>query len=289
MQCINNLKQLGLACQTYHSAKGAFPPGVVSVDEVGAPRGRPGLYQTGWSIEVLPYIENQSLYDLYLREAGGGFNPLNQQVVRTQISGYICPSDYTANGPRQPWTSGAEADLRWAPSSYKGVAGAPANVDSPVGIVWWDAARWSSKIFPAKSSDEFSRRGPLHVVHPDGGFKAERLSRITDGSSNTMLVGEYMTATSTDFRRPAWGLPYRNFGLSHMMSEGALRIPDFEACEAALGGSGSIYSCKRAFSSFHAGGLINFVRCDGSVSALEPDIDGFVFEALATVSFQEVL
>jgi prepilin-type processing-associated H-X9-DG protein len=74
-----------------------------------------------------------------------------------------------------------------------------------------------------------------------------------------------------------------------MMSEGALRIPDFEACEAALGGSGSIYSCKRAFSSFHAGGLINFVRCDGSVSALQPDIDGFVFEALATVSFQEVL
>lgn len=281
MQCANNLKQVGLACQTYHSSKGQFPPGAMSLGEGGSPRARADFYQTGWTIEILPYIEQQALYDLYVREGGGGFNPMNQQVVQTTIDGYICPTDNTATGLRQPWKSGAESSLRWAPSSYKGVAGAPAEVASPVGLVWWDAARWSDKIFPAKKSDEYNRRGPLHVVHPEKGFPAEKIARITDGSSNTVLVGEYMTISGDDFRRPVWGLSYRNFSLSHTMSEGALRRPDFEICEAVLGGSGSIYSCKRAFSSFHAGGVINFAFCDGSVSAVQDNIDGFVFEAWA--------
>src|SRR5262249_42925199 len=58
LQCKNNLKQLGLACHSYHDANGAFPSGHVELlDAGGAPQ-----YYVGWGISLLPYLEQDNLY-----------------------------------------------------------------------------------------------------------------------------------------------------------------------------------------------------------------------------------
>ena len=58
VQCKNNLKQLGLAAHEHHDAKKAFPNGLHTVETIG------GRYVNGtcWEVELLPYIEQDSLY-----------------------------------------------------------------------------------------------------------------------------------------------------------------------------------------------------------------------------------
>ncbi|TWU21356.1 DUF1559 domain-containing protein [Bythopirellula polymerisocia] len=282
MQCVNNLKQIGLACHNYYDSHGSLPPGVLTKD---TNRGDEGNSQTSWAVEILPYLEQKNIYDRYIPENGGPFDINNQDVLQTFVAAYICPSDMTAGELRETFTGGAGGGFKYAPGSYKGVAGIPGIVNGT--IIWWDSGRWDT----FTKGNAFDLRGPLHAVDVDGKVKAETFARITDGTTNTMLAGEYMTLTSDgsnlDFRRPAWGISFRNFNLSLMSPDSALRIADYAACEKALGGAGAIFDCKRAFGSFHTGGGINFARCDGSVTSIQPDIDGFVYEAMGTVSREE--
>lgn len=66
MSCTNNLKQIGLALQSYHSANGRFPPAVAmpyakeSVDELTGGSANP--FGPNWAVYLLPYVEQENLY-----------------------------------------------------------------------------------------------------------------------------------------------------------------------------------------------------------------------------------
>ena len=57
VQCTNNLKQIGLAMQNYHSAYGTFSPAFIA-DEQGNP-------MHSWRFVILPFLEEQGLYEAY--------------------------------------------------------------------------------------------------------------------------------------------------------------------------------------------------------------------------------
>src|SRR5438067_4222181 len=59
MACSNNLKQIGLALHNHHDSRGTFPPGGMQTGANGTP------CYTNWAIEILPYIEQQAIYNLY--------------------------------------------------------------------------------------------------------------------------------------------------------------------------------------------------------------------------------
>ena len=61
MQCSNNFKQVGLALHNYHSARGCFPPG--NFETTTTHPTAPGSFS--WSVYLLPYVEQQAVYDLY--------------------------------------------------------------------------------------------------------------------------------------------------------------------------------------------------------------------------------
>ena len=61
MQCINNFKQVGLALHNYHAVKGSFPPG--NFETTTKYPNAPGAFS--WSVYLLPYVEQQAVYDLY--------------------------------------------------------------------------------------------------------------------------------------------------------------------------------------------------------------------------------
>lgn len=275
-QCFNNLKQLGLGCLSYESAQKRLPPGVVTV---GNAHSQAGNWQTSWAIEILPFIDQQPLFDRY--NPNGGFSDMaNQPVVTTMLDVQTCPTDTSAVGLITPKYDGL-AGQQYAPSSYKGVAGIKRD-----GTNWWDRPFWAELL---KVRHE---RGPLHVVNPAGGsIKAEQLSKIVDGSSQTLLIGEYMIPREqndlTNVASPMWASSIVNHNLGHLYREGAFRISDFTTCVKAIGGSGAQYDCKRAFGSFHAAGIINFVRCDGSVTSIDQDIDGLVYQAMGTIARAE--
>src|SRR5207249_2364484 len=130
------------------------------------------------------------------------------------------------------------------------------------------------------------------VFHTDGftSLNPETLTTITDGTSNTLMVGERHTRPGRDDqalrRGPFWADSFNlyNTSASYLNIDTIYMQPDFQACSdrfAALNQSNNY--CKYGWGSFHAGG-IQFVYADGHVAIIQPTIDQVVFAALGTVS-----
>jgi hypothetical protein len=156
------------------------------------------------------------------------------------------------------------------------------------GVSWYAAGGFAYRKF-WDSSDILDPacprhyRGPLHWVgrvnDVPNEYGCESFNQITDGMSSTLLVGEYTTRT-VPRRTTFWAYGYTSFALSCMTPESRTLMPDFEKCAS----QGDIGPCKRAFASFHAGGTVQFVKCDGSVSLVSPTIDRSVYWAMSTIA-----
>jgi prepilin-type processing-associated H-X9-DG protein len=174
------------------------------------------------------------------------------------------------------------------PGSYRCVAGADyggSNFGTQDGSNEnWDDATQVGWLMQNYRGD----RGVMHATNVSAGANAERFNTITDGSANTLMVGEY-TTLSHPKRRTFWAYAYTSYNES-VVTIGQTRtlLPDFDLCVSLPPGGDN--QCKRAWGSVHTGGLLNFVLCDGSVRAISPNIDvNTVFPALATIDGQEVI
>ena len=114
-------------------------------------------------------------------------------------------------------------------------------------------------------------------------MSSETFGSISDGTSNTLMVGEYTTIT-TPRRTTFWAFSYTSFALSCATPESRTLIADYSKCAS----QGDSNPCKRAFGSMHPGGIIMFVRGDGSVNPLQTSLDLNIYTALSTVAGGEV-
>jgi prepilin-type N-terminal cleavage/methylation domain-containing protein/prepilin-type processing-associated H-X9-DG protein len=263
MSCSNNLKQMGIGLIHYHDAQGSFPPGA----SVEGPT---------WAIYILPYIEQDALFKLYNFSLSNISTDTNQTLVRNHpVKTYICPSDQTEPFvPSQP-DSGYGSDITYMPSSYRGVEGKTLAPNK-----WFDSQITSESDAPK------NYRGPLHVVGVND-LDVERIADILDGTSNTMLVGEYSTRTHPR-RHTFWAYSWNQYTMSSGIKQARTLINDYDRC-VAIGGDSDENACKRAFASFHTNGAINFVFCDGSVRSIIPTINLDTYVGLCTIAGREVL
>jgi len=288
IQCKNNLKQIGLALHNYHDAMGSFPAGSVYKPTVGT---RYNYYET-WTVSILPFIEQDNLYKLYdfSQPNATATSPGTAFVRQSLVKVYVCPADPGSFTPALPESGpGGNTGLRlqlYMPGSYRCVAGADWG-----GQDWgkdqggpnenWDDATQIPWLMQFHSED----RGVLHPVTAFGGAGAtpERIASITDGTSNTLMVGEYVTRTHPS-RRTFWAFSYTSYNESVVtIGQSRTLIPDYDLCtRTAPFGSNQ---CKRAWGSMHSANMLNFLMCDGSVRSISPSIDvNFVLPALATIT-----
>jgi prepilin-type N-terminal cleavage/methylation domain-containing protein/prepilin-type processing-associated H-X9-DG protein len=264
MSCTNNLKQIGLALHNYHDAYGSFPPGAVPLH---AP----------WTIYILPYIEQDALYRVYRFDLPNNADDPDQAQVRTaRVKTYVCPSDTTFTSLPIVPESGYDPRPAYMPGSYRGVEGKSIGT----GDYWFDSQSDNQADGPK------AWRGPLHVVNRYG-LSPERIATITDGTSNTLMVGEYSTWTHEN-RQVFWAYSWNQYTMSATIPQSRALIPDYDACVAA-GGEGADNTCKRAFASFHSGAAINFALCDGSVRSIQRGINLELYGALGTIAGGEVV
>src|SRR5947209_18173235 len=104
-QCVNNIKQLGLAMANYHSVNDSFPPGGLAAYRT---QPSPGVYTTpycSWSCFafMLPQMEQTGLYNAINFAFGTGQGDsvaglINATVIRTRLNTMICPSDSIPSG-----------------------------------------------------------------------------------------------------------------------------------------------------------------------------------------------
>ncbi len=186
MQCANNLKQLALALHNYHAQNGIFPPALqCAANEEPYITDRMG---PNWCIVVLPFLENQGLYDSFNHS-----QPISHVSNRpwrgTALSVMNCASD---SASRQPYVgkSAAEGD-NWARGNYGANGG--------LGFLF--------PFYPPDSSKESA------VGWRDSRFRgvmgancAVGFERIRDGSSYTILICEMRVGVSERDRRGCWAL-----------------------------------------------------------------------------------
>jgi prepilin-type N-terminal cleavage/methylation domain-containing protein len=287
IKCANNLKQIGLACHNYHDAVGTLPHGSILDLSVATPTIN-NRQHSNWATEILPYIEQSAISGAIQANKRTNGDPefndanVNQPFVQQYLSIYSCPSDPNANKVLEPESraSGDGSGRRFMTGSYRAMTG----VGDAAANRYWDTYETSDPRNPGSA-----KRGPIHVQSRALGLKGEILPAITDGTSNTLMVGEYTTKTR-ERRATFWARGYTSYSMSAAVpGQARTLIGDYDRCEA-IGGTGGNNPCKRAWGSQHAGGTLNFVQCDGSVRTVRPSIDmTTVFPAMATIAGGEVI
>jgi prepilin-type N-terminal cleavage/methylation domain-containing protein/prepilin-type processing-associated H-X9-DG protein len=116
VSCVNNLKQIGLACHVYHDASNHFPAGFLT-DDPASGEPTPGW---SWAAQLLPYIEQQNVYTSI-----DVTKPMTNYAgaIRTPIPVYMCPSDI---GPASGFTVSGTG-MTAAPCSYAACVGSDAS------------------------------------------------------------------------------------------------------------------------------------------------------------------
>jgi type II secretory pathway pseudopilin PulG len=160
IKCANNLKQIGLGLHNYHDTYGHLPP---PRGDLQAPwQNTSFTVYGGWMCDLLPYVEQDNL-----KKALTAYPTFNLGTFfanyTTPVKIYTCPSDprLIENGP-------AAGSGNAGFTSYLGVAGSDDSLWGPGNSQWWGP---SSGIFDVSSL-------------------GHKITDITDGTSNTLMVGE---------------------------------------------------------------------------------------------------
>lgn len=262
--CKNNLKQIGLALHNYHDTHGAFPPGWIGVEQTAPFRpdveGPSGM---SWHVMILPFMDQAPLYNQlnFSQPVIQTVPNQNSILFNTTITGYRCPSD---PGPER-WdieeegSPGTPLQTNMPTANYPGVFGTTEIHDcETVGL---GNNCWGNGVF--------------------GHNTAYKMRDLIDGTSNTFLVGERASRLNVPVGEPA-----------HLSTWAGVIPEGEEAFARILGGTDHPPNDPAGhledFSSFHEGGA-QFLLGDGRVRFVSENIDGGVYQGLATRQGGEVV
>jgi len=253
-QCLNNLKQIGLALHNYHDTYNTLPPGVV---HKSGNQNVAALASYGWGTFILPQLEQATMFqamqangvdlDALLRNTA---NPDVQALVFKNIPVYRCPSDTAPdlNSKREwdvPYSSFfGNRPVHLATSNYVGVSG----------------SRWATP-------EEWivSGRDPFGTFWGDSKVQ---FRDITDGLSSTFIVGE----RDWELGWAANWVGQRNYtGTGIWGSRQNLAILNVKINDPLLQPNGNP-AVSRGFSSRHTGGAY-FLFGDGRVKFVSENVE----------------
>jgi prepilin-type N-terminal cleavage/methylation domain-containing protein/prepilin-type processing-associated H-X9-DG protein len=262
-QCLNNLKQLGLAMHNYESTNKAFPPGRTTATTAAYPQ------RHSWSAFVLPSIEQGTVFSVYNVKKDWD-DPANYAAIRTQLALFYCPT--TPGGQRfdTTITAGPACGDYSAISAIKFFVGI--NCFGYSGLS--DADADDPRLVGALRRDETTR-----------------IVRISDGTSNTIMLAEDAArpaayASGGVLANPSLGIPMKeggwadpgaNFSIDGSNPDGT--VPG--DCTMNCSNNSEMYS-------FHSNGA-SAVFCDGSVRFLTSNINLCVLAALSTRAGNETV
>ncbi len=272
-QCLNNLKQIALACHNYESTFKKLPYAVM--DFQSGQTQITGSYDSGFVL-ILPSLEQDALSRKWnanlptnSTDDSDGDGYTNMMLQQIQLPTYSCPAMVQPSA-----TSGGSlgtAAAPRAPSSYVWSIGTPTAYGARYGS--WATLPCDGAIVPIRNAAFDPLANPSQ---PDkaGNFPV-RILGITDGTSNTLLAGEndFMPAGLPSTSGPVWAYGYL---YSWTGTSGGINRRD--------GSSDASYG---AFRSEHTGGA-NFAFADGTVRFISETVNPTTFAALGTRAGGEV-
>jgi len=258
--CKNTLKQWGLALHNYHDVFGTLPMGSMGVGN-----------RLGFHVMLLPYVDQQNLYERFDFDVNYDTAP-NTAIKTEEFSALFCPSF------NEKFASGSSTQRT---HNYYGVMG-------------------------AKGTDPFGAAYPVtgNKTTNHGGYATNgmlyrnssiRLTDVTDGTSNTLMMGELAWAPDKDIpgnpsgftnQRRGWTQGTQTTGTSDHASYSCRNIATTIGTVGYR--SGAFLFNDSSFGSRHAGGC-HFALADGTVHFLNENIDMSVYLAAGSRAGQEDL
>lgn len=263
MQCTNNLKQLALAMHNYHDANTAFPIGALPVG--GDFDGH------SWYSRTLPYIEQSAIYNALNWTVIVGNNN-NPDLRATKLPGHFCPSDSakmqeSTNPTWRIWRTNYAANF--GNTNYGGMT---------------------------KSSETF-KGAPFGITN------TYNFGTVTDGTSNTLMLGEVVTPKNAGWQG-YYGVPMYagGAGFTGWFTPNSLG-PDEMArkcfndnldtavaakCSSAGSNQADVANQVATLRSKHTGG-VNAALCDGSVQFVSQNVDLVVYRGMSSAQGGEIV
>jgi prepilin-type N-terminal cleavage/methylation domain-containing protein/prepilin-type processing-associated H-X9-DG protein len=291
VQCVNNLKQIGIALHLYHDVHLRLPSGLRF--QANSPTNVMGTPDAS----LLPFLERENLANLVDLEVP--WYLLTSTVALQRVATFVCPSDVAPDPTRYPLIEAVNLP----------VGGTFANSSYGYSMGWRDALCFSGGF------------GAPSVTNKSGVFafhSATRFADISDGTSNTFAVGEaasgFPMCTRIGCTKPIAGAQSAHtwlvggaaqetfYAMGFRYSGGLIstveRINKTPVTDSfsKLSGRG-FFDCRASvdggphwvsnFRSFHPGGA-NFLLCDGSVHFVKEKIDMSLYRGLSTIRGGEV-
>jgi len=320
IQCVNNLKQIGLACHNYHDTYLKYPPGAITRTPAQQAAGAWGHWSSqavSWRILIAPELEQTNIFNtvnfmIHPYDDGG---QSWATAWYTYMSVFSCPSDgsprfvpnndldhgtqpFIQNAPAPP---GNPTGARMVPvTNYSMSYGdnyliapisgwAPNPWETlypiPVGMqrIGWNGFWGTTGVVPPQSGDvEAGMRGFADYRT----MGCTDIAGVTDGTSNTILVGEVLP--EQDANNEVWGTTGCGAGVCV-----PINLKTNLPCSVAGGFGSTNYASRcsysaRGFKSKHPGGC-NMLFGDGSVKFLKQTISKFTYASLGSRAGGEVI
>jgi prepilin-type N-terminal cleavage/methylation domain-containing protein/prepilin-type processing-associated H-X9-DG protein len=276
-QCINNLKQIGLAFHNYHSVNDCFPCGELTLPNLSGAR-------TFWTCFILPHLELGPLGNAYnfsmsvntSINGGASYGPVNSTVTQAVIKTYLCPDDVGGMMNRGSYS--------WARSNYVATY-------SPDGVMVERNVPFTYDTTCNGTKNPATRQALFNYNVTRG------LRDISDGSSNTVAASECISGpdNSNDGRGTAWydwgeqythhRPPNTTVADSVYPSNYCVSTKQMAPCAAT---APSWCMQDYAARSYHPGG-VNILMADGSTRFAKNSINLITWQAIASINAGEVV
>uniref|UniRef100_A0A7C4QPA0 DUF1559 domain-containing protein n=1 Tax=Schlesneria paludicola TaxID=360056 RepID=A0A7C4QPA0_9PLAN len=261
-QCRNHLKQLGLALHNYHDAHRMFPPGWIGVDNGHDTEGPSGF---AWGAHLLPYLDQAPLYNRLNVNVSCFDATLNAAALTSVLAVFRCPSDPSPDRWQMREDGNPSVVLAQLPTAnYVGSFGTEGYEDL-----------CEDPPFPhaqCAGDGVFWHNSPV------------RIRDLTDGTSNTLMVGEHRTDTRsiiTAGGHPPWHSTWVGFiAGGEEPAARILGVSDHTPNHPSLH--------MEDYSSWHTGG-VHLLMGDGRVRFVTENVDVGIWKALATRQGNEVV
>ena len=279
VECVNRLKQIGLAVHLFLDANGVYPPARIEPKPGDPKEYHCGGKEPSWLVRILPYVEQGNFYqqwDLY--RSFGEHDESTRSVV---VTSYLCPSRRNASAAI---VDSRQYDLVSLPC---GCSGSRFQAGGALGDYAANHGDASSGSIGSVNDFYFGGQdtGVIISSRPrclgEGGFTAppidwiDRLSHrsVRDGTSQTFLAGELHVPQDRLGQYPENAPIYDGDNLFGFARVGGPGNP------IALGANDTVTSFL-SFGSWHPGGC-NFVLCDGSTRTVTVTFDTVVLGRLS--------
>ena len=297
--CANNLHQLAVANMNYESANGTFVPGV----------GRNGCCWGTWMIPILPYMEQDNLFKIYVNFGGLDYSGpryaagVNVTVSQARLKSFTCPSDLpstwstTLTKHNYALNAGNTSLYQTALplGCTPGTAGCTAFGGAPFNFYGNDPVALAAG---GDSTTPYGAGAPPAGPDATAGLMGRpvRLTEIKDGTSNTLMASEVLQGQNTgDIRGFTWWGGASGF--TTYMGPNSSQ-PDVVTGGGCVATTSPLMPCTTTSTaaaprmvgarSRHSNG-VNVSMCDGSVRFISNTVSMPVWQALGTSQGGETL